>query len=337
METNSPQMTFKDRSTGLTVFGILTLLGGGLWGLIGMLSLIARTVSAARPTSQLTQAMLLPLLIQQGLIAVTLIWLGIGSIQARRWARALLVVLSWSALVCGVIALGFMALLAPHFFEIMKSTQRAGQPEVSHSIQVGVLIFTGLIMISLYIVIPTVWGLFYSSKHVKATVEARDPVTRWTDRCPLPVLAVSLWLVFAAIMKFVLPVAYHGVFPFFGILLSGAAGGVACIALAAIWIYCAYAIYKLDSRGWWIIVAGLCLVSISNAITYSHHDINQVYQQMGFSAEQIALVQKFNFFGGHTMAWSSLIYTVPVLGYLFYIRKFFRRSAAEAVATSSPS
>ena len=36
----------------------------------------------------------------------------------------------------------------------------------------------------IYIVIPGVAVLFYRSPHVKHTCEVRDPVERWTDRCP---------------------------------------------------------------------------------------------------------------------------------------------------------
>ena len=63
---------------------------------------------------------------------------------------------------------------------------------------------------------------FYNSRHVKATCERRDPATRWTDACPLPVLGFCLWLLLGVPMLLIMPLAGHGVMPFFGIFLSAA-------------------------------------------------------------------------------------------------------------------
>lgn len=329
MNSTSPSTGFKDRSTGLTIFGILTVLGGIISGFFALLTFVVRSMPTGTPGSPLNRSLLAPVIIKQVLLAVALIWLGIGSIKARRWARAILLIFSWTSLAIGVVALGFMALMASHFLEVMRSVRPAGQPELSESVQLGALVFMGAFLSFRFVAIPLVWGLFYSSKHVKATCEARDPVIRWTDRCPLPVLALSLWLVFGAATLLVMPISYHGLFPFFGMLLSGA---VIYIVLALTWVYCAYAIYKLDPNGWWIILVGLCAVSVSSAITYPRYDMNEVYQQMGFSAEQIALVRKFGFYGKNLM-WTSLISTVPLLGYLFYVRKYFSRPAGEPTQT----
>ena len=80
------------------------------------------------------------------------------------------------------------------------------------------LAFGGVI----YVIIPGALVLFYRSPHVKATCEARDPVVRWTDACPLPVLAVSLMLGLGAAWMPVMIVASRSVVPCFGCYLSGA-------------------------------------------------------------------------------------------------------------------
>ena len=54
------------------------------------------------------------------------------------------------------------------------------------------LLFLGVF----FVILPAVWIFFYKSRQVKATCEARDPVARWTDACPLPVLALCLWFLF---------------------------------------------------------------------------------------------------------------------------------------------
>src|SRR5260370_37341773 len=89
-------------------------------------------------------------------------------------------------------------------------------------------------------------------KDVKRTCELHDPKPRWTDRCPLPVLGLSLWLFFGALAMLIVPFAFRLVFPLFGILLVGWLGVIVSIVFAAVWLYAAWALYRLDRRGWWV-------------------------------------------------------------------------------------
>jgi hypothetical protein len=94
---------YKDRSTGLMVFGILTLLLGCLAGLFVSLMLVGQMAAAKAPNAPpANYAAILPAIGIYGGLAVALIWLGIGSIMARRWARALLLIFSWSWLIMGI-------------------------------------------------------------------------------------------------------------------------------------------------------------------------------------------------------------------------------------------
>ena len=154
----------------------------------------------------------------------------------------------------------------------------------------------------------------------------RDPVTRWTDRCPLPVLAVSLWLSCGALSTLVLPLAYGGVFPFFGRFLSGSIGTVAWILIALSSFYAAWSLFKLQLRGWWIVMVMIFLLSISNVLTYLHHDIIEMYRLMGYPEKQIAMIEQLGVFKGNLMAWSCLIFTVPFIAYLLFIRRYLRHA-----------
>jgi hypothetical protein len=186
------------------------------------------------------------------------------------------------------------------------------------------ILIPALVLSVIYVIMPGIWVFFYRSRHVKATCEAYDPVVRWTDRCPLPVIAVSLWLAFSAPMMLVMAVAYKGVLPVFGTFVVGPLGSALCILLAVLWGYAAWAIYRLEWRGWWIVVVSIVLFSISAFVTYSRRDLTELYSLMGYPEEQIAQIQKFNFLKGPAMAWISIGGVVPLLGYLLYVRKFFR-------------
>jgi hypothetical protein len=187
---------YKDRSTGLMIFGTLTILLGCLAGLLVLMMLVSLAVAPKTAAAPASFAQVLPAMSLYLALAVTLIWLGIGSILARRWARALLLIFSWSWLVIGIVTVMVMAFVLPKMLRNLPSTGTADQPAMPPGVIGVMMVLMFLIFGVFFVVMPAIWTFFYSSRHVKATCEARDGVARWTDACPLPVLAVSLWLLF---------------------------------------------------------------------------------------------------------------------------------------------
>jgi hypothetical protein len=57
-----------------------------------------------------------------------------------------------------------------------------------------------------------------------------------------------------------------------------------------------------------------------------HHDLDEMYQLMGIPQQQTVMVQQLGLFNRHMMAWSSFGFMVPFLGYLLFIRSYFRRT-----------
>ncbi len=86
--TNPPAPAYRNRSGGLVFFGILTILLGCLCGLFIPLMLLGQKMAAAQGHGAEAQplSMMLPVMVMYGALAVALVWLGIGSILARRWA-----------------------------------------------------------------------------------------------------------------------------------------------------------------------------------------------------------------------------------------------------------
>jgi hypothetical protein len=323
--TSPAAPAYKDRSLGLTIFGVLTILLGALCGLMVPMMFLGQVMNARNPNAPANSlAMLLPGLVMYSSLAVALIWLGIGSFKARRWARALLLIFAWSWLVVGVIATTAMMVLFPQLLANIKVNMPAGQQGVPAEAIVSIMIFTGLILGFIFILLPAVWVFFYSSRHVKATCEARNPVPGWTDACPLPVLAMSLWLWFAVPMLALMPVAYHGVVPCFGIFLNGAPGGLIYLTLAAVWAWAAWRLYHLDVRAWWVVLLVLLLFSVSSLVTYTHRDVLEMYRLMGYPDAQIQQLQKSGMFTGKGMAWLWGCCMLPFLGYLLFVKKYLR-------------
>ncbi len=323
----APPAEFKDRRTGLQIFGAFTILLGALFALLIPLMILGQTINAKATGTPVRFRELLFLVVLYGGMAAALVWLGIGSCMIRRWARALLLIGSASGLAIGVGAMVVLAFVLPQFGALIKSAQPVGAPPLAEAAQTVAMILIGGTVFVIYVVLPGAWFFFYRSPHVKATCEAHDPVPRWTDACPLPVLTVSLWLALGVPMLLLMPVIYNGVLPFFGVFLSGWPGTLGYLVLATVWAWSARALYRLDVRGWWVVVIAIGVLSLSHLVTYAQRDLMEMYSLMGLPAQQLEQFKKLNFSSRSMMLWGSVFFLVPFLGYLIYLKKFFHRSA----------
>ncbi len=319
--------TYKDRSAGLVVFGILTLLLGCLAGLFVPLMLFGQVMAAKAPNAPpVNYAVMVPGIAVYGLLAVALIWLGIGSIQARRWARALLLIFSWSWLIMGICMTAVMPFVMSKTMANLPPNAKTGQPIMPPGAITGMVIGMTIFFFVCFVLVPAVWTFFYNSRHVKATCETRDPVTRWTDACPLPVLAICLWTWLAVPLMLVMPLTGLAVMPCFGMFVSGLTGSLFCLVIAAVWGVAGWWLYRLDARGWWLILIAMVLFMVSALMTYAHHDIIEMYQLQKLPQAQIDQMQKMGLFTGNRMSWFTALCSLPLLGYLLFIKKYLRKS-----------
>jgi len=319
---------FKDRRGGLIAFGIvLILLGCVCVLLVAMMALtqvwLQRAASASGPRADVmadSYRTMLGASLMYGGLAVTFIWLGVGSIMARRWARALVLILSWTWLITGVIAVVGVAAILPTILSGAMPSGTAPMPEGART--AFVVGSTGCLSVFL-VLLPIVFVLFYRSRHVKATCDARDPVVRWTDACPPAVLGLSVALGAGAVSFPLMMVLNRPVVPCFGILLSGAPAAAALLVMAAASAYCAWATCKLKPEGWWATVVIFAVSTVSGLLTFWRVDLVEVYRSMDYPEDQIAQLQQFGFFTSRDlllwMAFGSLL----MFGYLWYVKKFF--------------
>ena len=309
------------------IFGVLTICLGCLCGLFVVLLLAGEAIQAAAPqlhdASHADFKAVIPALFMYVVLGVTFIWLGIGSIMKHRWARALLLLISWSWLVVGVLAMVMMAILMPKLMTSMQANMPSNATMSPAAMTVMMIVLTTIYGF-IFVVIPAIWTFFYNSRHVKATCEASNPAPCWTDACPLPVLAICLWAVFSVGTMLLMPFAANGVFPFFGTFLTGMGGTATWMILGGLWGCSGWLMYKLDLRGWWLLLISMVLLSISTTLTYSLHDITEAYQLMGYSEAQIEQI-KTTGLGGRYLAWTSLLFTVPLIVYLLFIKRYFRK------------
>jgi hypothetical protein len=305
---------YRDQRPGLIAFGVVEILLGGLCA--SMVILVAAGAAlASRQGSALPWRSLVPGLAGYGALSVILVWLGVGSILCRRWARALLVIVSWSVLLGGVFTMGF--------FIVFIRALAGGSGADSH-VALVMLVVVLIILAIFTVVVPGTMAFFYGRKPVKATCEARDPVRRWTDACPLPVLATSLWFGVGALWILAMPFMYGGIVPLFGVLVSGTKATIILLAGAALWIYLAWATYRLKIAGWWTALISFALFCASAAITFLKVDVMELYRRLGYPEEQIEQIRSLGVITGKIVTWWTITFYLLFLIFMLWIRKYFR-------------
>jgi MFS family permease len=316
-----PQPDYKDRRILLVVFGVF-------YCAIGVLCLLLFAAMALMTLSPMmaevgmgNSMMLSSLMYLVG--AVWFIWLGIGSMLARRWARALILVSSWIWLVCGVgTVLALAALCAAAYPEIpFLPANLADMP--AHMLPFIVVMLVFLLVI--YVLLPAVLVLAYGRRNVKRTAEAHDPHIRWTDKCPLPVLAVSLVaLMWSAFLP--MSAAYNWFFPFFGTFLTGWAGATVSAVVMIVIVYIAWGMYRLKISAWWTALVLYVSFGVSGAVTFAIVPSTEMYEKMGLPEQQLEAMRHMTLPTGWHQGVMVGLWVVFLVGYLFYIRKYFTKT-----------
>lgn len=308
----------KDRAVWLTVFGIVELLLAGMC-LLGLLFAgLSMALSAGEMGMPVTY--MIPGLFFYLAAAVFWAWMGVGSILARRWARALMLATSWLWLIFGIITVLFLCVMLPRMF-----SQIAGQH--AEPAMAGVMMFTMVFSALFYgvflVAMPLVFLLFYRGANVKATCEARDPEPRWTDGCPLPVLALSVMFAWGALSCLVS--APISIIPFFGQYLTGPPGMIIMLMVGAVFAWLAYGTSRMMPVAWWVSIGLICAATVSGTITSARVDLLEVMvATMSFPEEALASLEMIDF--SKWMMWQSAIYGTGMVIFLLYLKRYFRPS-----------
>jgi len=283
---------------GLIAFGLVQILIGLTCGLL-VLAVIAGAELAQRTAPM--RSGVASAIVVYGIAAVYFVTVGVGSIRARRWARALSVVVSAIWMAGGVAATLMIMLILPRVME--------GLPRPTLGFGCA-----GAVGAILGIVLPLVLFLFYRLPSVRAAVEARDPKPRWTDRVPLPVLAMVLILLFSAIT--LLANVSNPVLALFGDVIAGAAASLVMLTIAVLCTFVAVQLYFLKESGWWTLlilqIAGL----LYGAIAIMRSDYQTVAQREGAPAVSAIYADPF-FLGALLTTW------LAHFAFLLYLRRFF--------------
>lgn len=261
----------------------------------------------------------------QLLTAVAYFWLGIGSLLMKRWAQKILLALGWMWL--ATTALSFIALLgaAPMFSEMFRVVTSGGGAPGSVEL---IFVAYGLMGLGINLVPGIVLVLIYSLRDVRLTVRHRDPVVRWTDAIPVPLLALWTLLVTGACYVTAisiglgdiiwLPLGIQGIFGTFVGVVFGALLGLA-----------AWLVAKLNPLGWWITVSLTVFATFLSIYSVLTFDVWLIIDQLELPELVTTKIQEFSTEIDRVSqsirgTWLPfLVYGCGLLGLLVWLKQYF--------------
>ncbi|MBN2163101.1 MAG: hypothetical protein JXR25_13010 [Pontiellaceae bacterium] len=304
----------KDHSTGLAVFGALEVLLGVFAFLMALLlvGLIAIAGPGDMKSSHLV--MTLGVLLLQGFWFVTM---GVGSIRARRWARALMLVGSWVAIFFGTVFLALLLYVMPGVYGLLADADVFSPEFAMWIMSVGVFF-----VICFQLVMPMAAIAFYSLKGVQATCERLNPESNWTDRHPLPLLAMGLISVMGC-LTVVLGAFTNYVVLLFGSVQSGTIGFWISFLVSVACGYVGWGAFTRRMHAWWLAYALVLLTSASMMLTFSELDMDALFAAMGYSAARIERLGRFDFLNPAAMTFITCVWGILTCIYLVWARDCF--------------
>ncbi len=307
----------KDRSLGLVIFGVLQILIGLGCAALVPLSLVAQSLGNVGGVASTDARSVFPAMVVYAALAAAFVWLGIGSIRARRWARELSWSLSWVWFLTGICSMIFAWLLLPFVLR-----ELAGEGGFPREVVVLVTVVTTVLLGFVYVLLPGAFVVFFRSPHVAATCRARDPKRQWTDDLPQRMLTLTIVWALAAVSVLVMP-AYRFVVPFFGVVLAGPAGAVVWAVILIGCVALAWGSVRRELWAWWGAMIAVLLAGLSTVITSLRVETVEMLRAMDLPDDQTALIS------GAMMPdqWVVILFWIVAWGsflaYLATLRRFF--------------
>ena len=242
------------------------------------------------------------------LIAALAIPLGYGHLKPRRWARTFSVVASWFWFVLGIP-------LTILFLLILFSSKELG---------VAVALIIVVLMGLAYLAVPGLLIRFYQSKDVRLTFETRDPRSYWIERLPLPILLLGALFLFYAVVLHI-PIFFNGLFPLFGIWLSGLEG-IFVIDLSILCLACLiWGTLGLRTWAWWGSVAYFGLMTLSWVFTLARSSLSDILSKMRFPPTEMEILEGTPLQGLHLAAFVGVPFLIT-LGVILFSKRHFHRA-----------
>ena len=332
---------YRDRGTGLMIFGIVQIILGLLAALMVPFAVLGAFMSRLVPGGvAMRPGQFVSGVATYAFAAAAFLALGIGSVQMKRWARALTLVTSWYWLIMGTLGTVLLTAVLPvvvrsAMAQAQQNTANAPSPEMTTGVMAVIITLVIVFCAFFLVLVPIAFVVFYGRKDVELTCRHRDPVERWTDRTPLPVLGASVAFFSGSVYALVVGLSTP-MFPFFGHYLTGIPAGACLIATAALDLYLAIALFRLRSSGWWIAILAVPIRILFAALSYNRAGLMQAYSKMGWSDAQMQMLNSSPIFHSRIILWWSVVFMLVFLGYLLWLKRYFKTPAAPPQAEALP-
>ena len=304
----------KDQSRGLLCFGVFEMILGGasLLGAFFLFFLCFRVGLGGMKGADFGMLV--------GALFTLSGWffsMGWGSIRARRWARALVLVGAWVAVFLGTLASVLLLHLLPSACRlIVDSGVLSPQKTMTLLYAVMVSVFV------LQLVFPVATIMFYSLRGVRATCERRNPKPCWTDGRPLPLLSMGFVSVLCSLSVFFGATTNYSVFVF-GRVLFGWQGFVVVLLMAGACVYVGWGAVMRRIHAWWVAYALVLLSSASMMLTFSGKEMDSLYRAMRYTEEQIAELYHLNLFSPASLTFAACSWGILACIFLVWVRDCF--------------
>ncbi len=268
-------------------------------------------------------------------MAVGIGWLGIGSMLCRKWARDILYAGGWLiAVFVGIGVIG-MLFLIPTYLKIFGTMPTAtGGAGASTGTSMGsmgwVMVLSMVIGVGIYLIPAVYLILIYGLSNVRRTVRHRNPEPGWTDRMPIPVLALWLALAWGALGFASMAPAYGEALVEVGLLSSPVVAGLIFVILGGVFGGLAWATTRLTPTSWWVLLSGLVVTVLCwfgfMAMVDMPDLMNAMNAEMSGDPGMATMQTEMN----ETLYGDKTAFLIPVsimfaglIGYLVWLRRYF--------------
>jgi hypothetical protein len=301
----------RDRSVTLTLVGAWEVIVGLVMLLLALV--MSAVMLALGPQTGLSPGMTLAATAFYLVVGPVLVAVGVACALGRRWGWALSRVAAglWIAY-AALVAVSLVVMAAAAAF----SGRKDGPFEAFMFVVMGGVI--GLLALPAVAV-----SIALREPDVRATVVARDPEASWTERRPLPVLALVVMLaigvVFCVVAAFTYPFALGP------LIVTGPAASAGYVALATIIALAARGAWSGSPFAWWLALALFVAGPVSMCALVAAGSLWDFYEAMGIGDQHLALMKSTQVEGQIVIG--SIVASLAAIGFLVHLRPMFRKTA----------
>lgn len=258
------------------------------------------------------------------IIAALLIPVGIGHVKLRRWALTLTQLYTWFWLGAGILLICNLIVLIPSAFRF----------DLSRDVLIVRLVIIGVSSFIFLVLLPILALWFCKSEKVRLVFEEHDSNRYWTERYPLPLLALLLLFVIGIIVMHI-AIFFQSMFPIFGQIMLGRQSVYIislCILIMGILIY---GTVRLKIWAWWSSLVYISLLTISSVMSFARHSFYDIIIVMKLPAYEMGFLDKLIFLHDYHLVGLFAIPLLITLGLVIYSKRYFVKSDNSGQLTAS--